>query len=152
MLINMSLEQKIMNDIKSAMIAKDVLKLEVLRAIKSEILLLKTNKDSIVLTEEKEILLLQKLLKQRIESQSIYHEQGRTDLAEHEENQSKVIKSYLPIPYTIQEIDTLVDSVIKELDVVSKQDMGRVMSVVIKRAKGRADGRTLSNCIKEKLN
>ena len=148
----MSLEQKIMNDIKSAMIAKDVLKLEVLRAIKSEILLLKTNKDSIVLTEEKEIVLLQKLLKQRGEAQIIYQEQGRNDLAEHEKNQSEVISSYLPSPYTMQEIEVLVDSVIKELDAVSKQDMGRVMSVVVQRAKGRADGRTLSNCIKEKLN
>ena len=152
MLINMSLEQKIMNDIKSAMIAKDVLKLEVLRAIKSEILLLKTNKDSAVLTEEKEIILLQKLLKQRGEAQIIYQEQGRSDLAEHEKNQSEVIRSYLPSPYSMQEIEILVDSVIKELDAVSKQDMGRVMSVVVQRAKGRADGRTLSSCIKGKLN
>tara|TARA_B100000427_G_scaffold21840_1_gene16538 strand:+ start:177 stop:635 length:459 start_codon:yes stop_codon:yes gene_type:complete len=152
MLINMSLEQKIMNDIKSAMIAKNGLKLEVLRAIKSEILLLKTNKDSVSLTEEKEIILLQKLLKQRSEAQKIYHEQGRQDLAEHEKNQSNVIKSYLPTPYSFQEIESLVDSVIKELGVSSKQDMGRIMSVVIQRAKGRADGKTLSDCIKKKLN
>jgi len=58
----------------------------------------------------------------------------------------------LPTPYTIQEIEVLVDSVIQELDAVSKKDMGRVMSVVVQRAKGRADGRTLSNCIKGKLN
>tara|TARA_B100000427_G_scaffold328832_1_gene342962 strand:- start:501 stop:959 length:459 start_codon:yes stop_codon:yes gene_type:complete len=152
MLINMSLEQKIMNDIKSAMIAKNALKLEVLRAIKSEILLLKTNKASSSLTEEKEISLLQKLLKQRSESQKIYDEQGRNDLAEHEKNQANFIKSYLPTPYSSEEIDFLVDSVIKELDVSSKKDMGRVMSVVMQRAKGRADGKTLSDCIKQKLN
>ena len=148
----MSLEKKIMNDIKSAMIAKNALKLEVLRAIKSEILLLKTSKDSSSLTEEKEILLLQKLLKQRSESQKIYDEKGRHDLAEHEKRQAKFIKSYLPNPYSSQEIEFLVDSVIKELDAVSKKDMGRVMSVVMQRAKGRADGKTLSDCIKQKLN
>ena len=148
----MSLEKTIMNDIKSAMLAKDVLKLEVLRAIKSEILLLNTNKDSSSLTKEKEIVLLQKLLKQRSEAQKIYNQQGRNDLAEYEKNQSDIIKIYLPTPYTAQEIESLVDSVIKELDAVSKQDMGQVMSVAIQRAKGRADGKALSNCIKEKLN
>tara|TARA_B100001741_G_C16455963_1_gene552717 strand:- start:614 stop:1072 length:459 start_codon:yes stop_codon:yes gene_type:complete len=152
MLINMSLEKKIMNDIKSAMIAKNALKLDVLRAIKSEILLLKTSKGSSSLTEEKEILLLQKLLKQRSESQKIYDEKGRHDLAENEKSQANFIKSYLPNPYSSQEIELLVDSVIKELDAVSKKDMGRVMSVVMQRAKGRADGKTLSDCIKQKLN
>ena len=148
----MSLEKKIMNDIKSAMIAKNALKLEVLRAIKSEILLLKTSKGASSLTEEKEILLLQKLLKQRSESQKIYDEKGRHDLADNEKRQANFIKSYLPNPYSSQEIELLVDSVIKELDAVSKKDMGRVMSVVMQRAKGRADGKTLSDCIKQKLN
>ena len=148
----MSLEKKIMNDIKSAMIAKNALKLEVLRAIKSEILLLKTSKGASSLTEEKEILLLQKLLKQRSESQKIYDEKGRHDLADNEKRQANFIKSYLPNPYSSQEIEFLVDSVIKELDAVSKKDMGRVMSVVMQRAKGRADGKTLSDCIKQKLN
>ena len=148
----MSLEKKIMNDIKSAMIAKNALKLEVLRAIKSEILLLKTSRGASSLTEEKEILLLQKLLKQRSESQKIYDEKGRHDLADNEKRQANFIKSYLPNPYSSQEIEFLVDSVIKELDAVSKKDMGRVMSVVMQRAKGRADGKTLSDCIKQKLN
>ena len=148
----MSLEKKIMNDIKSAMIAKNALELEVLRAIKSEILLLKTSKSSSSLTEEKEILLLQKLLKQRSESQKIYDEQGRHDLAENEKSQANFIKGYLPNPYSSQEIESLVDLVIKELGAVSKKDMGRVMSVVMQRAKGRADGKTLSDCIKQRLN
>ena len=151
MSINMNLEQKIINDIKASMLAKDSLKLEVLRAIKSEILILKTNKNSMSLTPEKEILLLQKLLKQRNEAQKIYHEQGRNDLSEHEKNQANIIKNYLPDPYSPQEIEDLVDSVIKELNATSKQDMGRVMSLVIQRAKGRADGRAFSECIKNKL-
>jgi len=147
----MSLENKIMNDIKSAMLMKDSLRLEVLRAIKSEILLVKTDKQSTSLTEKKEIEILQKLLKQRTDAAKIYNEQGRTDLAENEKNQAAVVSTYLPKPYTIEQIEDLVDSVMQELDITSVQQMGKLISIVIQRAKGRADGKTLSDCVKKKL-
>tara|TARA_B100000700_G_scaffold305178_1_gene378715 strand:- start:56 stop:511 length:456 start_codon:yes stop_codon:yes gene_type:complete len=150
-LIDMSLENKIMNDIKSAMLMKDSLRLEVLRAIKSEILLVKTDKQSTSLTEKKEIEILQKLLKQRTDAAKIYNEQGRTDLAENEKNQAAVVSTYLPKPYTIEQIEDLVDSVMQELDITSVQQMGKLISIVIQRAKGRADGKTLSDCVKKKL-
>ncbi len=140
-----------MNDIKSAMLMKDSLRLEVLRAIKSEILLVKTDKQSTSLTEKKEIEILQKLLKQRTDAAKIYNEQGRTDLAENEKNQAAVVSTYLPKPYTIEQIEDLVDSVMQELDITSVQQMGKLISIVIQRAKGRADGKTLSDCVKKKL-
>tara|TARA_Y100001968_G_C19339874_1_gene708898 strand:+ start:609 stop:1079 length:471 start_codon:yes stop_codon:yes gene_type:complete len=151
MLINMNLENKIMNDIKAAMLSKDTLKLEVLRAIKSEILLVKTNKHSVSLTEEKENFILQKLLKQRKESQKIYASQGRMDLANTELNQANIILSYLPKPYTIEELEALVHAVMEELNITSKQDMGKLMSKVLKKSQGRADGKTISEIVKQKL-
>ena len=103
----MNLENNIMNDIKAAMFVKDSLRLEVLRAIKSEILLVKTDKKSTSLTEEKEIEILQKLLKQRKDAEKIYNEQGRIDLAENEQNQAAVISTYLPKPYTKEQVEDL---------------------------------------------
>ncbi len=147
----MNLENKIMNDIKAAMLSKDTLKLEVLRAIKSEILLVKTNKHSVSLTEEKENFILQKLLKQRKESQKIYASQGRMDLANTELNQANIILSYLPKPYTIEELEALVHAVMEELNITSKQDMGKLMSKVLKKSQGRADGKTISEIVKQKL-
>jgi uncharacterized protein YqeY len=148
----MKLEEKIMNDIKSAMLSKDTLKLEVCRSIKSAILLAKTEKKSQELTELKEIEILQKLFKQRQESQKIYLEQKRTDLAQHEENQATIIKEYLPQPYTPEELEHLINSLMTELGIASKQDMGKLISAVMSKAKGRADGRTISDSVKKKLN
>ncbi len=147
----MSLEKKITDDIKAAMLSKDSLKLEVCRSIKSAILLTKTEKASIDLDELKEIEILQKLLKQREDAYKIYHEQERNDLATHEQSQAKIIRSYLPTPYTIDELEGLIDSLMKNLSINSKQDMGRLISAVIKEAKGRANGRTVSDLIKNKL-
>ena len=147
----MNLEQKIMNDIKTAMLEKDVVSLEVLRAIKSEILLLKTNKESAILTEEREVFILQKLLKQRLDAAKIYSDQERLDLAEHENKQGEIILSYLPQPYTEEEISNLVDLVMRELNITSKKQMGQLMSTLLQRAKGRVDGKTLSDFIKKKL-
>ena len=110
----MSLEQKIMADIKAAMIAKDSLRLEVLRSIKSAILLIKTDKKSSDLDEDKEVQILQKLLKQRKESCEIYLKQDRLDLASHEKNQASIISNYLPTPYSELELQDLVNNVMKE--------------------------------------
>ena len=151
MLINMSLEKKIMNDIKDAMLAKDTLKLDVCRSIKSAILIIKTQKSSVDLSEEKEIEILQKLLKQRKESESIYKDQGRVDLAKNEKSQADIISTYLPQPYSMDELLNLVDQLMSETGFNSKKDMGKLISLVIQQSKGRADGKMISDCVKEKM-
>ncbi|MAQ70489.1 MAG: glutamyl-tRNA amidotransferase [Flavobacteriales bacterium] len=147
----MSLETRIMEDIKSAMLSKDTLRLEVCRSIKSAILLLKTGRDSEDLTEEKEIEILQKLLKQRQDSAKIYLEQKRLDLAKHEEGQARIISSYLPTPYSHKELEELIDLLMVELNINSMKDMGRLIASAISRAKGRSDGKTISTIVKKKL-
>ena len=147
----MGLEEKIMIDIKSAMLAKDVLRLSVCRAIKSALLLVKTEKKSQTLSEDKEIEILQKLLKQRKESEAIYIEQSRPDLAKHESEQSNIISEYLPKSYSREELIQLIDSLIIELGVSSKKDMGKLISTAIQRSKGRADGRSVSEIVKSKF-
>tara|TARA_B100001250_G_scaffold393623_1_gene396591 strand:+ start:389 stop:847 length:459 start_codon:yes stop_codon:yes gene_type:complete len=151
MLINMSLEKKIMNDIKEAMLAKNNLRLNVCRAIKSEILIVKTQKKSQDLSNDKELEILQKLLKQRKESERIYQNQNRLDLANDEKNQANIIAEYLPKPYTQDELIKLVDELINELGISSKQEMGKLIAEVMRRSKGRADGKTISDCVKERL-
>jgi uncharacterized protein YqeY len=151
MLISMSLESRIMEDIKSAMLSKDALKLEVCRSIKSSILLLKTGKGAEDLTDLKEIEILQKLLKQRQDSAKIYLDQNRLDLAKHEENQARIISSYLPEQYTNEELEELIDELIKELNVTSMKDMGRLIASTISRVKGKSDGKTISKVVKKKL-
>ena len=147
----MSLEQKIMADIKAAMIAKDSLRLEVLRSIKSAILLVKTDKNSSDLDEDKEVQILQKLLKQRKESCEIYLKQNRSDLASHEKNQASIISNYLPTPYSNLELQELVNNIMKENNLYKKSDMGQLISLVMKNVKGRADGKSVSEVVKQKL-
>ena len=147
----MSLEQKIMADIKAAMIAKDSLRLEVLRSIKSAILLVKTDKNSSDLDEDKEVQILQKLLKQRKESCEIYLKQNRLDLASHEKNQASIISNYLPTPYSNIELQELVNNIMKENNLYNKSDMGQLISLVMKNVKGRADGKSVSEVVKQKL-
>tara|TARA_B100001250_G_scaffold332445_1_gene297863 strand:- start:424 stop:882 length:459 start_codon:yes stop_codon:yes gene_type:complete len=151
MLINMSLEQKIMHDIKQAMLAKDHLKLDVCRSIKSEILILKTQKSSVELNNDKELEVLQKLLKQRKESARIYQEQERLDLAKNELDQADIILTYLPQPYSRDELLELIDKLMIQSGFNSRQDMGKLIGLVIKKSKGRADGKEISDCVKDKL-
>ena len=147
----MSLEKKIMDDLKTAMLERDSLSLEVLRAIKSAILIIKTDKKAVGLTEEKELQILQKLLKQRQESSKIYLEQGRVDLSDHEESQANIIARYLPEPYTNSELEELIYHIMEEKNIESKKDMGQLISIVMQRAQGRADGKSISEIVKQKL-
>lgn len=147
----MGLEEKIMIDIKNAMLAKDALRLSVYRAIKSALLLVKTEKKSQTLSEDKEIEILQKMLKQRKESEAIYIEQSRPELAKHERDQSDIISEYLPKPYTREELTKLIDSLMVELGISSKKDMGKLISIAIQRSRGRADGRAVSEIVKSKF-
>ena len=148
----MNLEQKIIEDIKTSMLAKDSLKLEVCRSIKSAIILAKSEKGFDKITKEKEIEILQKLHKQRKESYAIYINQKRLDLAEHEDAQAKIISTYLPVPYTLDELEELINTIMQELSMFSKKDMGSLMNTIMSRVKGRADGKTISTILSGKLN
>ena len=148
----MSLQEKVMTEIKAAMKAKDSVALESLRAIKSAILITQTDKgaDS-ELSEEDEIKLIQKLVKQRKDSASIFNEQGRSDLAEPELAQVAVIEKFLPAQLTEEEIEKVVVKTITTMKASGMQDMGKVMGAVSKELAGQADGKTISTIVKNKL-
>jgi len=148
----MSLEQKINQDIKAAMIAKDNARLRGLRAVKAAILLAKTEKGhSEELTEDTEIKVLQKLVKQRKESGEIFKQQQREDLYAIEFEEQQVIEEYLPKQLDLQAIESVVKSVIEEVGASSVKDMGKVMSAVNQKLAGQADGRTISEVVKRML-
>ena len=147
----MSLEQQIIQDIKASMLAKNSLKLEVCRSIKSAIILAKAEKGFDEMTKEKEIEILQKLYKQRKESYSIYINQKRLDLAEYEDAQAKIISKYLPEPYTLDQLEKLITDIMQDLGLFSKQDMGSLMKTIMQQVKGRADGKTISGILSKKL-
>ncbi len=141
-----------MTEIKSAMRAKDALKLEALRAIKSELLLAQTSSNSKDgLSEEEEAKILQRLVKQRRDSAVIYKEQGREDLAEPEVAQAAVISLFLPEQLNEQEIEERVEAVIAKTGAEGMKDMGKVMAVVSTELAGKADGKTISVIVKKKL-
>ncbi|HLT50045.1 MAG TPA: GatB/YqeY domain-containing protein [Aequorivita sp.] len=148
----MSLNAKITEALKEAMRAKDTTALEALRAIKSALLLASTESGSKAeLSEADEIKLVQRLVKQRNDSAQIYTEQGRADLAEPELAQIKVIEQFLPEPMTDEEVKKIVDEVISQTGASSMADMGKVMGMVTAKVSGRADGKTISGFVKEKL-
>ena len=147
----MDLEQKIIQDIKASMLAKDSIKLEVCRSIKSAIMLAKSEKGFNKFDKKKEIEILQKLYKQRREAYEIYLNQKRMDLAEHEDSQANIISTYLPTPYSLKELEELINDVMHELGLFTKKDMGRLMSTIIQRSKGRADGKTISSVLSKIL-
>ena len=148
----MSLQEKVMTEIKAAMRAKDANKLEALRAVKSAILLSQTDaggKDG--LSEDEELKLLQKLVKQRKESAAIYKEQGRDDLARPELEQAVVIENFLPEQMSEEEIEKEVERIIEQTGASGMQDMGKVMGAASKELAGKADGKTISMIVKKKL-
>ncbi|MGA8855302.1 MAG: GatB/YqeY domain-containing protein [Christiangramia sp.] len=148
----MSLQDKVMAEMKAAMKAKDSMKLEALRAIKGAILLANTessSKDG--LSEEEEMKLLQKLVKQRKDSAQIYKEQGREDLAEPELKQAEVIEQFLPEQMSEAEIEAKVDEIIAKTGASGMQDMGKVMGMATGELAGKADGKTISAIVRKKL-
>ena len=149
----MSLLKSLNDELKAAMRAKDSLKLEALRAIKSAVLLVKTSTAGDVdLTEEEEIKLLQKLVKQRKDSAVIFKEQNRDDLATPEEAQARVIAQFLPDQLSEQEIEQIVDEIVAKTGAQGMKDMGKVMGMASKEMAGKADGKTISTIVKQKLN
>lgn len=148
----MSLEQKINQDIKSAMIAKDSIRLRGLRAIKSAILLAKTEKAGIEeLTLEAEIKVLQKLVKQRKESGEIYKSQNRDDLFQIELEEQQVIEEYLPKQLSKEEVEAVIKEIISETGATGMKDMGKVMGLANQKLAGQADGKTVSEVVKASL-
>ncbi|WP_421811144.1 GatB/YqeY domain-containing protein [Flagellimonas sp.] len=148
----MGLQEKVMTEMKAAMKAKDTVALESLRAVKSAILLTKTDKGGgNELSEEEEVRLVQKLVKQRKDSAAIYQEQGREDLAEPELAQVAVIEKFLPEQLTQEEIEKVVAMTIDSVGASGMQDMGKVMGIVSKELAGQADGKTISAIVKAKL-
>lgn len=147
----MNLTERINNDIKEAMKAQDKGRLEALRAIKSAILLANTDGTGKPLDEEREIGLLQKLVKQRKESLEIYEKQNRVDLANVEAGQLAVISEYLPKPLTEGELEAMVRAAIEQTGAASVKDMGKVVGVVMKQANGRAEGSAISGMVKRLL-
>jgi uncharacterized protein len=145
----MALEEKINADIKAAMLAKDSAKLESLRAVKSAILLLKTSPEGY--TDETESKALQKMVKQRKETADVYKTQNRQDLADLELAQAAVIEQYLPKQMSEDEIKTEVAKIISSVGATSPADMGKVMGVASKQLAGKADGKLISNVVKELL-
>ncbi len=148
----MSLQQEVMTAMKEAMKAKDTNALTSLRAIKSAILLAQTESGAKEeLTEDQELKLLQKLVKQRKDSAAIFSEQGREDLAQPELDQAKVIEQFLPEQLSEEEIERIVVMTIDDIGASGMKDMGKVMGIVSKELTGKADGKIISTIVKSKL-
>jgi hypothetical protein len=148
----MSLQEDIMSALKVAMKAKDQTALTALRAVKSAILLAQTESGAKEeLTEEQELKILQKLVKQRKDSAAIYLEQDRKDLALPEIDEAEVISQFLPEALSEEEIEKVVVMTIEQVGAEGMKDMGKVMGIVSQELAGQADGKTISNIVKAKL-
>jgi uncharacterized protein len=147
----MSLELKINNDLKEAMKAKEEARLRTIRSIKAAILTLKTSGANVQIGEEEEIKMLQKMLKQRRDSLSIFEQQGRTELAQVEREEIDIIESYLPKQLSEAEIEAIVQEAIAATGASSVKDMGKVMGVASKQVAGRAEGAVISGVVKRLL-
>ena len=148
----MSLKENLMVKMKEAMKSKDTVALESLRAIKSEILLAQTKSGaSEELNEAEEIALLQKLVKQRKDSATIYMDQGRKDLAEPELAQVEVIAQFLPEQMGEEELKKIISEIILKVGATSMKEMGAVMGLASKQLAGKADGKAISTAVKQLL-
>ena len=148
----MSLEQKVMADLKTAMLAKDEAALRSLRAIKASIILAKTAEGAGGnIKEDDEIKLLQKLIKQRKDSLEIYRAQQRNDLSAKEEEEIAIIEKFLPKQISPDELKASLLKIIADTGASSPADMGKVMGVASKQLSGKADGKTISTMVKELL-
>ena len=148
----MSLQTKVMEALKEAMKAKDTVALESLRAIKSAILLARTEAGaSEELSEADELKLLQKLVKQRKDSAALYTQQGRNDLAEPELAQMEVIEKFLPAQLSEAEVEEALKGIIAQVGATSPKDMGKVMGAATKQLAGKADGKLISDIVKKLL-
>lgn len=148
----MSLEQKVMAELKTAMLAKDEAALRSLRAIKAAIIIAKTAEGAKgELSEDDEMKLLQKLVKSRKDSLEIFQKQNREDLAKKEEEEIAVIEKFLPKQLSAEEVKAELQKIIEQTGASSPADMGKVMGAATKQLAGKADGKTISGLVKELL-
>ena len=148
----MNLEQKIMADLKTAMLAKDEAALRSLRAIKAAIIIAKTSEGAKgEISADDEIRLLQKLVKSRKDSLEIFQQQNRPELAKKEEEEIAIIEKFLPKQMSVEEVKTELKRIIAATGASSPSDMGKVMGVATKELAGKADGKTISSLVKELL-
>lgn len=147
----MSLQENVNEQLKVAMKAKDTVALESLRAIKTAIMMTQTQAGAKELTSDDEIKLVQKLVKQRKDSAEIFHQQGRLDLAAPEEAQIKIIEQFLPEQLDESAITEIVTAIIAKIGATGMQDMGKVMGMASKEMAGKADGKTISAIVRQKL-
>ena len=147
-----TLIEKVSDAIKASMKEKDTISLESLRAVKSALLLAQTQKgNSSGISADEEIKILQKLVKQRKESAEIYISQNRSELAEVEINQSKIIERFLPKQLSPEEVEKIVSELINKTGASGMKDMGKIMGMASKQLSGVADGKTISNIVRNKL-
>ncbi|MBM3451752.1 MAG: GatB/YqeY domain-containing protein [Bacteroidetes bacterium] len=147
----MTFTEKINNDIKAAMLAKDKDRLAALRDIKAKLLLEATSGGGADVSEEVALKICLKLYKQRIETYDLYIAQGREDLAADELFQSKVIENYLPKMLSEEEILVEVRSAIQATGASSPQEMGKVMGILTSKLSGKADGKVISTLVRQEL-
>ena len=148
----MSLQKQVMDKMKEAMKAKDTVALQALRAVKSAFLLAKTETGvQEELTEEQEIKIIQKQVKQRKDSATIFLKQDRQDLADPELAELAVLEQFLPEALSEEEIEKVVVATINKVGASGMKDMGKVMGIVSKELAGKADGKTISTLVKKNL-
>jgi uncharacterized protein len=147
----MTLEQRINEDLKTAMKAKDEVALRGIRAIKSAIMLVKTDGSGQAIDEAREVQILQKLVKTRQESLNVYVKNNREDLAAIERAEIEVIKPYLPVMLEGAELEAIVRQIIADTGATSAKDMGKVMGAANKQLAGKAEGRAISEAVKRLL-
>ena len=147
----MNLEDKINNDLKEAMKAKDAATLRGVRAIKSAILLHKTSGAGVEVTAEDAVKILQKLVKQRKESLGIFEQNGRAELAQTEREEIEVIERYLPKQLSEADIEAVVKNIIAEMGATGMKEMGKVIGAANKQLAGQAEGAVISGIVKKLL-
>ena len=147
----MTLEQKITTDLKTAMKAKDKVALRGIRAVKAALLLLKTDGSGGEITEDMEIKLLQKQVKQRKDSLDIFEKQGRPELAQIEKEEIAIIEKYLPEQMDAAALEGIIKKIIEQTGASSMKDMGKVMGMASGQLAGKADGKTIASLVKQLL-
>ena len=147
----MSLENTINDAIRTAMREKDKVALDALRAVKSQILLVKTEAKGADITQEQEMAILQRMIKQRKDSCEQFQAQNRADLAEVEEAQMKVIEKFLPEQLTSEKLEAEIKAILAETGAESIKDIGKVMGIASKRLAGKSDGKSISEMAKTLL-
>jgi uncharacterized protein YqeY len=147
----MSLEQKINDGIKAAMLAKNKIRLESLRAVKAAILIVKTSENAKDFDETAEIKMLQKLVKQRRETAEIYAGNNRQELADKEIAEADIIEEFLPKQLSREEIESALKTIVEESGANSVKDMGKVMGIASKQLAGKADGKLIAELVKQIL-